>query len=208
MIKALVLRYRERERMLSALHLLLLVLQTLGPNQVHIQVPRTSSAVMIDGIFSDGEWQRAASIDVPGTAKLYFQRSTDFVYIAVEYTNSLSGIVDLYVSPREGEVFDLHASAKLGERQLRGNAFPNWSWWNNRDWTANYSHVDSFEKRTFLPAPIREYQIRYSRFGSSAWRVRFELTAMGVNNETQAHVMFPHGTTDNSTAGWLQLNLE
>lgn len=194
--------------MLPTLFLLLWVSQAAGANDLHIRVPQTSSAVMIDGVFSEGEWQHALSVDVPGTARLYFQRSGDFVYIAVQYTNSPSGIVDLYLSPREGEVFDLHASAKLGERQLRGNAFPDWSWWNNQDWTANISHVDSFEKRTFLPAPIREYQIRHSRFGSNVWRVRFELTAMGAHNETQAHAIFPHGTTDTSTAGWLQLTLE
>lgn len=194
--------------MLPTLFLLLCVSHAAGHNDHHIQVPPTSSAVMIDGVFSEGEWQQAVSVDVPGTARLYFQRSADFVYIAVQYTNSPSGIVDLYLSPREREIFDLHASAKLGERQLSANTFPDWRWWNNHDWTANISRVDSFEQRTFLPTPIREYQIRHSRFGSNAWRVRFELTAMGPNNETQAHVIFPHGTTDTSTAGWLELNLE
>jgi hypothetical protein len=192
----------------SYVSLLVVVLQSVTPPGLYIRVPQTSSAVMIDGVFSEGEWQHAVSVDVPGTAKLYFQRTADFIYIAVQYKNSPSGIVDLYLSPREGQIYDLHASAKLGERQLRGDTFPDWSWWNNRDWTANISHVDSFEKRTFLPAPIREYQIRYSRFGSSAWRVRFELTAMGANNEMQASAIFPQGTSDNSTAGWLQLNLE
>lgn len=194
--------------MLPTVFLLLWVSQAGGPKDLHIRVPQTSSAVMIDGVFSEGEWQHAVSVNVPGTARLYFQRSADFVYIAVQYTNSPSGIVDLYLSPREGEVFDLHASAKLGEQQLRGKTFPDWSWWNNQDWTANTSHVDSFEKRTFLPAPIREYQIRHSRFGSNVWRARFELTAMGTNNETQAHAVFPHGTTDTLTGGWLELNLE
>ena len=194
--------------MLPTLLLLVWVSHPAGPNNLHIRVPQTSSVVMIDGVLSEGEWQHAVSVDVPDTARLYFQRSADFVYVAVQYTNSPSGIVDLYLSPREGEVFDLHASAKLGERQLRGKTFPDWSWWNNHDWTANISHVDSFEKRTFLPAPIREYQIRHSRFGSNAWRVRFELTAMGANNETQAHAVFPHGTIDTSTAGWLELDLE
>ena len=134
---------------LSSLSVLLIVLQAATPTDLHIRVPQTSSAVMIDGVFSQGEWQNAISVDVPGTAKLYFQRSGDFVYIAVQYTTSASGIVDLYLSPREGEVYDLHASAKLGERQLRGNTFSDWNWWNNRDWIANISHVDSFEKRTF-----------------------------------------------------------
>lgn len=198
----------ERQGMLPILFLLAWVPQAVGPNDLQIRVPLTSSAVMIDGVFSEGEWRHAVSVDVPDTARLYFQRSGDFVYIAVQYTSSPSGIVDLYVSPREGEVFDLHASAKLGERQWRGNSFPDWSWWNNHDWTANISHVDSFEKRTFLPAPIREYQIRHSRFGSNTWRVRFELTAIGANNETQAHAIFPRGTTDSSAAGWLQLVLQ
>jgi hypothetical protein len=193
---------------LSALSVLLFLFQAATPTDLHIRVPQTSSAVMIDGVFSQGEWQNAILVDIPGTAKLYFQRSGDFVYIAVEYTNSPSGIVDLYLSPREGEVYDLHASAKLGERQLRGNTFSDWNWWNNRDWTANISHVDSFEKRTFLPAPIREYQIRYSRFASSAWRLRFELTTMGANNQTQSNAIFPLGTADKSTTGWLRLSLE
>ena len=73
---------------------------------------------------------------------------------------------------------------------------------------ANVSRVDSFEKRTFLPASIREYQIRYSRFGSSAWRLRFELTAMKPNNEVGPITIFPSGTTDKSTAGWLRLTLD
>lgn len=190
-----------------SLALVLIVLQTLISGDIHVAVPQTPSAVMIDGILSEGEWQKAARVDVPGTAELYFQRSDEFIYVAVKYTNSPSGIVDLYLSPREGEVYDLHASAKLGERQLRANQFSDWNWWNNRGWTANISHVDSFEKRTFLPAPIREYQIRCSRFPTRAWRVRFELTAMNSNNQTQFHTVFPRDTTDKSTAGWLLLSL-
>ena len=50
---------------------------------------------------------------------------------------SPSGIVDLYLSPAAGEIHDFHSSAKLGERQLFGNSFPHWTWWNNRDWIAN-----------------------------------------------------------------------
>jgi hypothetical protein len=166
---------------------------------------------MIDGVLSKDEWQNAKRVEVPGVATLYFQQPTEFVYIAVEYTKQPSGIVDLYLSPAEGEIYDLHASAKLGERKLHSNAYSDWTWWNNRDWTANVSRnvsrVDSFEKRTFLSAPVREYQIRRVRFPSPAWRLRFELTAMKANNETQAITTFPHATTDKSTAGWLLLDL-
>jgi hypothetical protein len=46
-------------------------------------------------------------MEVPGVAILYFQQSADFVYIAVQYQNSTSGIVDLYLSPSEKEVYNL-----------------------------------------------------------------------------------------------------
>ena len=144
----------------------------------HIRVPHTASAVGIDGVLSKDEWQGVKRVEVPDVATLYFQQSAGSVYIAVEYTKQASGIVDRYLSPAEGEMYDFHASAKLGERKLHANTYSDWTWWNNRDWTANVSHVDSFEKRTFLPAPVREYQIRRAHFPSVSWRLRFELTAM------------------------------
>ncbi len=174
----------------------------------HIRVPHTASAVMIDGVLSKGEWQDAKRVEVPDVATLYFQQSAGSVYIAVEYTKQASGIVDLYLSPAEGEIYDFHASAKLGERKLQANTYSDWAWWNNRDWTANVSHVDSFEKRTFLPAPVREYQIRCARFPSVSWRLRFELTAMAANSEIQAITIVPKDTTDKATAGWLVLDLK
>jgi hypothetical protein len=163
--------------------------------------------MMIDGSLSPGEWTDSRQIDLPGVGSLRVQQVGDFVYIAVEYSSAPSGIVDLYLSPKEGEIYDLHASAKLGERQLRGNSFPEWSWWNNRDWIANISRPDSFENRTFLPTPVREFQIRRSRFGSAVWRVRFELAAMGRTNQILSTSIFPAETSDRSSAGWLQLDL-
>jgi len=162
---------------------------------------------MIDGVLSPDEWQSAKMKDAAGVALLYFQQSADFVYIAVQYKTSPSGIVDLNLSPSEGEVYNLHASAKLGERKLQANGYSDWSWWNNRDWTANVSRVDSFEERTFLPTPLREFQIRRARFPSVTWRLRFELTAMTTKNETQAISIFPRDTKDKATTGWLVLDL-
>lgn len=176
-------------------------------SDLRVLVPHTASAVMIDGMLSKGEWQNAKRVEVPSVATLYFQQSAEFVYIAVEYKNSPSGIVDLYLSPAEGEIYDFHASAKLGERKLHVNAYSDWAWWNNRDWTANVSRVESFERRTFLSTPVREYQIRRARFPSVTWRLRFELTAMSANNEAQAITIFPQATADKSTAGWLVLYL-
>jgi hypothetical protein len=196
-----------RMRIPSLLSLLFILLQAAAPPELGIRAPRVSSEVMIDGVLAEAEWQNSDRVEVPGIAELYFQRSSDLLYVAVKYTKTPSGIVDLYLSSRDGEIYDLHASAKLGERQLQANTFSAWSWWNNHDWTANVSRVDSFEKRTFLRAPIREYQIHLARFPSSAWRLRFELTATGAKNQTLSRAVFPSGTTDKSTIGWLRLDV-
>lgn len=181
--------------------------QNVTTSGFHIPVPHITSEVMIDGVLSKGEWQTAKLINVPGVANLYFQESAEFLYIAIEYTSAPSGMVDLYLSPEKGEIHDFHASAKLGERTLRENSDSGWVWWNNNGWIANVSRVDLFEQRTFMPTRVREYQIRRTRFPSSTWRVRFELTTMSTKNETQPVTVFPQNTTGRSTAGWLELNL-
>jgi hypothetical protein len=96
-------------------------------SDLRVVVPHTACAVMIDGVLSKDEWQNAKHVEIPGVAILYFQQSDESVYIAIQYTNSPSGIVDLYLSPAEGELYDLHASAKLGERKLHANAYSDWA---------------------------------------------------------------------------------
>jgi hypothetical protein len=175
--------------------------------KVQVRAPRSSTIVMVDGKLSATEWKDAARVEVPEVATLYFKQAGGFVYIAVEYIKSPSGIVDLYLSPGDGHVYDLHASAKLGERELQQGKWPDWVWWNNRDWAANVSRVDSWDKRTFLPEPVREYQILRSRFPAKKWLLRFELTTITSSNENTSSVVFPPRTRDHDPTGWLELAL-
>lgn len=107
-----------------------------GNPVVSLTAPRTSPDVMIDGVLSKGEWKNASTLALQLIARLYFQTSAEFIYIAVEFARSPSGMVDLFISPAEGRFYDLHASAKLGERQLDKSSYPEWVWWTNRDWVA------------------------------------------------------------------------
>jgi len=173
-----------------------------------VRVPHSSTVVMVDGKLSLDEWKDAAKVEVPRVVDIYFKQAAGFVYIAVAYTKFPSGIVDLYLAPGDGQIYDLHASAKLGERQFEGGKWPEWTWWNNRDWVANVSRVDSWEKRTFLPEPIREYQIRRSRFPGDVWRVRFELTEITEQNETFPVIVLPGESNNHNPADWFVLNLK
>jgi hypothetical protein len=75
-------------------------------------------------------------------------------------------------------------------------------------WTATASPAFHIQVPHAASAPVREYQIRRSRFPFVSWRLRFELTAMTANSQTQAITIFPQATTDKSTAGWLVLDLK
>ena len=176
--------------------------------QVSIAAPPSETVVMVDGKISANEWRDATHVEVPGVADIMFKRAAGFVYIAVDYKNNASGIVDLYLAPGDGSVQDLHASAKLGERTLHGGAWPDWTWWNNRDWVANVSRVDSWEKRTFLPESVREYQIRRTRFPSKQWRLRFELTTMSDTGAVTHTTVFPEKTSDKDLVQWLILRVD
>jgi hypothetical protein len=93
------------------------------------------------------------------------------------------GSQTLYIASEDGSIHDLHASAKLGERELQGGKWPgDWrNWWNNRGWVANVSQVESFEKRAFVLANVREYQIE--RFALR--RPRVALDAGNVTGVTR-----------------------
>jgi hypothetical protein len=136
-----------------------------------VHVP-TGKPVMVDGKIGPEEWNDAAAEEVPSGGRLYLKTSGEFAYIAVQFPAGRSGFTDLYIASPDGTIHDLHAFPKLGERRLEGGKWPEWSdWWNNRGWVANVSEVESFEKRTFVPATVREYQIERSRFAGSDWRL-------------------------------------
>src|SRR5260370_17183591 len=97
-----------RLRRVPLLLLLLFILSDATASDLRILVLHVASAVMIDGVLSKNEWQSAKRVEVPGVATLYFQQSDECVYIAVEYTNSPSSIIDLYLSPPTRHVYDLH----------------------------------------------------------------------------------------------------
>jgi hypothetical protein len=169
-----------------------------------VRVP-VGKPVMVDGHFSPKEWEDAAEIPMPESIRLYFKQSGEFVYVCVRLPKGRYGFTDLYLSTPEGPAVNLHASAKLGERVLTDNRWPEWTWWNNADWVANVSRVDSFEKRTFLPEDLREFQIRRSRFPGGRWLVRLEVSV--ASKDDYKAVAFPEGTSNKAKTGWLRLDL-
>ena len=71
---------------------------------------------MVDGKVSRGEWTDAKRLEMHNGAHLYLKQAEGYVYFCVELAAGDSGFVDLYLSPADARIYDLHASAKLGQR--------------------------------------------------------------------------------------------
>lgn len=176
-----------------------------------IRVP-AGKPVLIDGKISAGEWDDAATKVLPnGFGKLYFKRSGEFVYIAVQLANQNQlSTVDIYIDGGMGDVhglYDLHASAKLGERAYY-DGWPDWSkWWNNDRWTANWARIDTFDPRKFLPEPNHEFQIARSRFPRNQWDVMFEIMS-NVRTGGGDTQVFPVGAKNTDPGNWYRIRFD
>ena len=130
-----------------------------------ITVPK-GAHVLIDGKLGRGEWSDARRVAASDSVTLYLKHDAHYLYVAVKPTGGAFS-VDLYVDRRVGtRILDLHASAKLGEREGVFEQWPEWDWWNNRRWAANVARVASFEPRAFLPDEAKEFQIAMERLGA------------------------------------------
>ena len=127
-----------------------------------ILVPR-GTHVLIDGRLGPGEWIDAYHVTTSDSTAIYLKRDAKYLYIAVRPPAGVFS-VDLYLDRGDpGAILDLHASAKLGEREGTFGEWQEWSWWNNRDWAANVLRVATFEPREFLTDAVKEYQIGVGR---------------------------------------------
>ena len=185
---------------------LLSVTQVATAQQV-IRVPNGSRVVMIDGKLSAGEWDDAAQFSIGDVARGYIKQSRGYVWMAVERLSGDDFALDFYLQPSDRSLYDLHSSAKIGERKLQGSFWSDhWTWWNNDRWAANCSRVDSFEQRKFLPQKVREFQIARERFAGDTWLVMFELL-LPAQRKWQT-LIFPQGARNTSTEHWMLFNLK
>lgn len=169
-----------------------------------INVPQSTVSVLIDGKHSATEWNDAYVIPVNDSLKLYFKQDAENLYLSVRHikgTPSLLG-VDFYIS-YDSTLFNLHASAKLGERKLTGKSYGDWIWWNNENWVANVARFNAFTGSRFLADESKEFQLRKSRFMAKSIRLMFSEDKV----PPASNPSFPSGALPNDVEKWLVLNL-
>jgi hypothetical protein len=152
-----------------------------------VRVPK-GTPVLLDGKVEANEWRDAARLKAADDFDLYLKQAGGFLYVALKPATPKRLGVNLYFG-RNGQApyLNMHASAKLGERQLSeteiDNAnWPEWkTWWTNTGWAANVVRVDNWSSRTFLDDEGKEFQIRLDTLGSG-------LLSLAVDHENNEGV--------------------
>jgi hypothetical protein len=180
--------------------------------------------ILVDGLFSPGEWDDAMKIQIRPDLQLLIKRSAGFVFLGLKYSPFTLSVVDLFISPDGKAITHLHVSAQLGERLLGGAAGagedPPFVWGATSDWYANEIRWDAKKAEALMKegkdageaqraALYRydgfEFQIRQSKFGTDEWLLRLESP---MAPDWSKPVVFPEGTIPASTKGWLRLVLK
>jgi hypothetical protein len=180
--------------------------------------------VLLDGLFSPGEWEDAEKIDIHQNVSLYLKKYRGHVFIGVKITPYKTSVVDMFISPDGKTIHHLHASAQIGERVVNEDSGP----WDNPpfvygysvDWSANEIRWDNgkmeelmkkgmdqgkAQEMSFFKYDGFEFQIKQSKFVAHQWLFRI-LVPMAPDFEQP--VIYPGGTEMKSTKGWLRLELK
>jgi len=190
-----------------------------------IKVPEgNGKPVLIDGIFSPGEWEDAEKIDVSQNVSLYLKKYRGHIFVGVKVTPYRTFVVDLFISPDGKSIHHLHASAQISERQVNENSGP----WDNpsfiygfsSDWYANEIRWDNekmqalmkegksrdeAQEMSYFKYDGYEFQIKQSKFSSNNWLFRIEVPILP---DFDKPVIFPANTEITSTRGWMRLELD
>jgi len=207
---------QQKRAICLVLSLLLCALPSLY-SQDAVTIPKGAD-IMVDGVFSEGEWSDAHTVTIAEGTRLHFKQSGKYIYIGVQFSsaNNVGGWIDIYLQGNPGEIVNLHSSRKLGERKLAGDQWPEFDqWWTTRgDWTANYGKPDDIQvngKRKEIWTPVEgwEFQIKRGRFKSNQWQVLFEPSCMFPKGSAKRRLqqVFPTNGVKTKPDGWMTLKI-
>jgi len=190
-----------------------------------IRVPDgNGKPVLVDGLFSHGEWEDAEKIDIHPNVILYLKKYGGHVFIGIKITPYKTSVVDMFISPDGKIIHHLHTSAQIGERIVIEDSGPwdnpSFIWGNSVDWYANEIRWDNgkmqdlmkngksrneAQEMSYFKYEGFEFQIKQSKFFSDQWLFRIEVP---MAPEFDKPIIFPSRTEMKSTKGWISLELE
>lgn len=162
-----------------------------------LRVPR-GPPVLADGRCDTAEYAKAARERLSDAVELLALRYGEFVALCLRYTPAQANGVDLYIADGHGRLHNLHASAMLGQRERGADGWPDWTWWNNRDWSANPVRPRDFRTLAFEPSEATEFVVRRTAF-AAPWRIRIDV------HTREPVVVWPTSSSADDPKDWIAL---
>ncbi len=185
-------------------------------------VPEGSgSRIILDGIFSKGEWDDALQYPITDHYTIYLKADPEVLLIGLKSANpSVCQVTDLWITPDDREIYQLHSSALLAEGKI---AFP-FVMKNSRHlvlsheaWEANFPERDDAEIEESIAAGRtrglekeieayrkkdgREYRIFRKKFPGNRLKMRIEV------RDSNGGGVYPEDATFREAGKWVELVL-
>jgi len=181
--------------------------------------------ILIDGIFSPGEWEDAVSFRVDQRVNLLIKTKKGHLFIGIKCNDLKIPVADIYISSEQGPIYQLHASAQLGERILSNKSGrendPSYNWGETKDWYANEVRWNNRElesiiesegitrdeafSRVVYPYEGFEFQIKYSKFHTNELWIMLDISYEDTDRKS---IIIPTNTERKHIDNWIKLILK
>ena len=172
--------------------------------------------VLLDGLFSPGEWDDALKVRIHERVELLLKTNSGNLFLGLKFEDAAGVIVDLWMTSDDKTVYQMHSSGQLGEGVLTLPSTDEWPGTRigyTRDWDANEIKADSKLKaewqaagrpadgyrRVLFPSDGKEFQIVLTKFTGHRLKMRFRA------GDPKGLIVFPENTDLKTTDGWLEL---
>ena len=174
-----------------------------------IAVNQTKQAPLFDGRCGDDEWQGATQIELPAQVSVYLMHDKDSLFVCAKGKANDYTVIDLYIEDAAtGHLYNLHASAQLGERVLTDKEWSESEFWNHKDWSgfwvpyAGDEETDKGTRTKFLQGSHREVHVLRKKFVGNTWNMMIGVSAINHEGKYGAEFFYPENAVDTDRSTW------
>ena len=182
-----------------------------------------SHQIVIDGIFSTGEWDDALKFPISKQFDIYLMVDSGILFIGLKSAKPLGmAVSEIYITSNDNEFYNLHSSLALAEGVIPFGQSPKFTVNYYQDWEANFCQYnkvkyekwvaegkpfDDLEKynEIFEKTDGREYRINLNKFTGTRLKMIAGMTY--TQGAAKKNVRYPENAGLENSESWLELIL-
>ncbi|MFC3094535.1 hypothetical protein DRW07_13400 [Alteromonas sediminis] len=170
----------------------------------------TQSSPLLDGRCEAQEWQYAIKSNLAANTGVYLMHNDESIFVCATGKAEDYTVLDIYIEdPKTGLLHNLHASAQLSEKVMKGNEWESVGQWELHQWSGfwvPYAGQEGDENRKrpiFLKGKDREIRILKEKFSGNSWNMMFGLGGVKQDGEFGPTILYPEGGVSTDSSTWM-----